>query len=42
MTLLLSAAPVGGSVPAVFANPLVMAVGLVILIGIFAWLMMKE
>lgn len=38
MTLLLLSGAVGGSVPVEFSNPIAMAVGLVILLGVFVWL----
>jgi hypothetical protein len=42
MTLVLFSGAVGGSVPAAFANPAAMAVGLVLLIGAFVWLKLKD
>jgi hypothetical protein len=42
MILLLFSGPVSGSVPAALANPATMAVGLIILLGVFAWLKLKE
>lgn len=42
MFLVLFSGPVPSSVPAAFANPAAMAVGLVILIGAFVWLKIKN
>jgi hypothetical protein len=41
MMLILFSGAVSGSVPKIFANPAAMAVGLVILLGIFAWMKLK-
>jgi hypothetical protein len=42
MILVLFSGPVSGSVPVAFANPPAMAVGLVILVAIFAWMKVKD
>jgi hypothetical protein len=42
MILVLFSGLVSGSVPAAFANPPAMAVGLVILVGVFVWLKVKD
>ena len=42
MILLLLSGPVSGNVPAAFANPAAMAVGLVLLLAFFAWFKFKD
>jgi hypothetical protein len=39
---MLFSGPVSATVPAAFANPAVMAVGLVILLAIFVWMKLAE
>ena len=42
MILVLFSGPVSGQVPAAFADPPAMAVGLVLLLGISGWLKLKD
>lgn len=40
--LLLLSGPVSGNVPAAFADPVAMAVGLVLILAYFAWFKFKD